>query len=1315
MKNRILLVLGVLACCFSNLLAQSNIRRHEYWIDDNYDKKVVVSSANTTQTYTLDLTKYSTGLHFFNHRSQEANGHWGAQTRSPFYVPPTDGGTQDVVSPLKGYEYWIDDDYAHKKYVASTNGTNNISLDVSSLSPGPHHLNVRFINKDGRWGAASRTAFYVSEANGGTQESVSSIAGYEYWFDDDYAHKTFVASAEVNYNLTFDVDAFSEGNHYFNLRYVNRDGKWGALSRTAFYVPVAGKDEDDTVSPIAGCEYWLDNDYEHKTYKKTSSTTVVASIPVDELKPGIHSINFRAHNEAGRWGAMTHNVFYLNDTSMKGDEGAKIIGYRYSFGEESKYVSITPCTEYALNNKILTMPEATEYASLDEGCSYEFSGSKVTLHRDSKSVFSLQFENENHKWSNPACLELEVKDDLTKTVSELRAQSSVTLEKVGRGDFNALKIDITESDNYYFKSTQPCRIDLYTASGQLYQTLDEKSLLTVCEAGLLEGTYYGIVRDHKTNSDVTIRMLLTEGLTPDPTFTLENTRLTITSMEGAKIYYTLDGTTPTVSSTLYTSPVQLQSNCTVKAVAKHPDLAISDVSSFKVDVFKVAKPEVLFANLKLYMSCSTPNARLYYTIDGSDPVVNGKLYTAPVTINHNATVKIVGKRDGYNDSDITEYTLDLDNVTCITPEFHREGNLLTISSLTEGVTIYYTLEGNDPTAMYEPYKGAINLTHNCMVKAYAAKEGLLSSETVSYLVDWFQAEMPEFTFADGKLSMACATPGSTIYYTIGGGIPSRYSQKYVKPIEISDNRSVSAIAVAEGFKDSEVATYNTDMFSCETPELAYDGRAITITTETPGATIYYTIDGTNPTVNSPIYSGTTILDGLCTVRAIAIKDNMNNSNVKSLTLPSYYNGGKVYVETAGKMAEAFTWCGGMPELVTLTVCGNLNATDVALIKTASSVKFLDISDVTIDELKDEALADMNLITVSLPTARFNVGRRILVGCTNLAAIEWNSTNKVPEDIVGDAELPNLLLYVKNASSAGNVFKNVVVDRTAEAITLQDSKSSNFYCPHEFTARKITYTHNYSQLTGNGKCMGWETIALPFAPTSIHHAKNGQMAPFAAGDAAKKPFWLSELTEGGFVNSDAIAANTPYIIAMPNNDHYADEYILAGDVTFEGSNVKVLASSDLNYGSKGDKTFVPNFMNTGRDECMTLNVGEEYQGHAVGSIFVQSLRNASPFEAYVTVEGMKQTPRRQVFCIDGTETGIEAIEARNITVKAANSTIFVSGTTAGDVVRLYNTAGSMIHSSVAYDESVQIKNVNAGIYIVTVSRDDAVIKSIKINL
>ena len=56
------------------------------------------------------------------------------------------------------------------------------------------------------------------------------------------------------------------------------------------------------------------------------------------------------------------------------------------------------------------------------------------------------------------------------------------------------------------------------------------------------------------------------------------------SAPGAKIYYTTDGTTPTVESNLYTSPFDLVRSGTVKAIAVQNGKAPSNVVSFKYNL-----------------------------------------------------------------------------------------------------------------------------------------------------------------------------------------------------------------------------------------------------------------------------------------------------------------------------------------------------------------------------------------------------------------------------------------------------------------------------------------------------------------------------------------------------------------------------------------------------------------------------------------------------------------------------------------------------------------------------------------------------------
>ena len=103
---------------------------------------------------------------------------------------------------------------------------------------------------------------------------------------------------------------------------------------------------------------------------------------------------------------------------------------------------------------------------------------------------------------------------------------------------------------------------------------------------------------------------------------------------------------------------------------------------------------------------------------------------------------------------------------------------------------------------------------------------------------------------------------------------------------------------------------------------------------------------------------------------------------------------------------------------------------------------------------------------------------------------------------------NFLLYVNSSSYAPSNVTNVIVGTSANSITLTDDTYTCFYCPKEFTAKTISYKHNYGMTTGgNGK--GWETIALPFNVKKISHSSKGVLTPFASYQSGtdQRPFWL----------------------------------------------------------------------------------------------------------------------------------------------------------------------------------------------------------------
>ena len=304
----------------------------------------------------------------------------------------------------------------------------------------------------------------------------------------------------------------------------------------------------------------------------------------------------------------------------------------------------------------------------------------------------------------------------------------------------------------------------------------------------------------------------------------------------------------------------------------------------------------------------------------------------------------------------------------------------------------------------------------------------------------------------------------------------------------------------------------------------------------------------------------------------------------------------------------------------------------------------------------------------------------LTACTTLAAVIWH-----PEAaFTATVSNPNLLLYVSQADLAPAAITNVVADGVAERIVLTDAYSGNsFYCPQAFTARSISYSHRYSMTTGIGEARGWETLALPFDVQQVTHETKGEIVPFTlwhSGDDTK-PFWLMTLTSSGWKAAERIKADTPYIISMPNNAEYKEEFLLNGKVTFSAENVSIKKTEDMQTASYNDRTFIPTYAEQKISSgIFALNVSNDYDtnnsGMEDGSHFVLNLRTVHPFEAYMT------TSTRGTRAIDISEGMDSAIvEGEQIPIS------------------VYNLKGQMMKTDAGKTIEEIRKVLPAGVYII----------------
>lgn len=101
--------------------------------------------------------------------------------------------------------------------------------------------------------------------------------------------------------------------------------------------------------------------------------------------------------------------------------------------------------------------------------------------------------------------------------------------------------------------------------------------------------------------------------------------------------------------------------------AWNDSILLDDIALKKVYVTenRVAEPTVspesgaYLNSVNVEIGCSTDGATLYYTTDGTYPTAESTVYTAPITIRENCTLRVVGIKEGFYRSKIVERTYDI--------------------------------------------------------------------------------------------------------------------------------------------------------------------------------------------------------------------------------------------------------------------------------------------------------------------------------------------------------------------------------------------------------------------------------------------------------------------------------------------------------------------------------------------------------------------------------------------------------------------------------------------------------------------------------
>jgi lysophospholipase L1-like esterase len=425
----------------------------------------------------------------------------------------------------------------------------------------------------------------------------------------------------------------------------------------------------------------------------------------------------------------------------------------------------------------------------------------------------------------------------------------------------------------------------------------------------------------------------------------------------ATIYYTTNGSTPTTSSQVYSGPFTISATTTANAIATSSGDTQSALATANYSLQSqptVAKPTFnpvsgtsFSSTLSVSIADSTPNATIYYTIDGSTPTTSSQVYSGPFSIDAAVTVNAIATATSDTPSALATANYPYMPVTGGGPtsdEFN-ETSLNTAlwqvrapaggSATVSGGELVISVPGGSNHDAFVPALDAVqvvqpisNENFDVAVKIDSTLQAASQYYGQGLMVEGDAKDYVRFEVsAGGSISLAVSTiiAGSqstkvqiapftsysvptylrltrvgatyTAYWSTDGVTWNKVGSftdslvvtglaPYAWNYSATPSAAPALTASFDWFHNlatSGPATVATPTFTPASGTSFSSTLSVSIADTTPDATLYYTTDGSTPTTSSHVYSAPFTISATTTVHAIATTSGETQSALATAT------------------------------------------------------------------------------------------------------------------------------------------------------------------------------------------------------------------------------------------------------------------------------------------------------------------------------------------------------------------------------------------------------------------------------------------------